>query len=60
MNRLHGIQYVALSTAQRRKAQKRKLQLKPPNIAAAECKVMSEISCAAAMCFMQSHWAIQE
>ena len=60
MNRLHGIQYVGLSAAQRRKAQKRKLQLKPPNIAPAECKIVSEISCAAAMPLMQSHWAIQE
>jgi hypothetical protein len=60
VHRLHGIQYVALSAAQRRKAQKRKLQLKPPHIAPTECKIVSEISCASAMRFMQSHWAIQE
>ena len=60
MNSLHGIQYVALSTPQRRKAQQGKVRLKPANIAAAKGKVVSEISRAAPMCFMHSHRTLQE
>ena len=60
MNSLHGIQDVALNTPQRRKAQHGKVRLKPANIAAAKGKIVGEISRAAPMCFMHSHWTLQK
>jgi hypothetical protein len=54
MNSLDRIEHMAFRPAQRRKTQQRKLGLEFTDVVPTQGKIVSKVSGAAAMCFMES------